>query len=302
VKVATSLAPAVFQGRAMGSDIVFAARAERAAAELAWATVAEMLAEVEGMCSRFRADSELSRVNAAPGPRVRLSPTFAEVVGLALDAAQATEGLFDPGLLAAVRAAGYVVTFAELPAWQPLGERAPGGGWRAARLHGDTLVRPAGFALDLGGVAKGWAVDRALAAVARRWPGLEAVLDAGGDVAVSAASAAGGGWEVGLERGGAIQLKRGAVATSGSGRRRWRAGAGWAHHLIDPAEGAPVSGGFASVTAVAGSAAQADVAATALAVAGPARFERLVHAWGVSAIAFASDGATSAARWPPPAA
>ena len=122
-------------------------------------------------------------------------------------------------------------------------------GTRAGRagdvdLHGRRLRLPEGVALDLGGIAKGWAVDRAaLAATSAGLPW--ALIDAGGDLRL-AGEAPPNGLEIEVEDPeapdtdiGRIVLRDGALATSSVTRRSWGAGR---HHLIDPATGVPSAG------------------------------------------------------------
>jgi thiamine biosynthesis lipoprotein len=106
--------------------------------------------------------------------------------------------------------------------------------------------------LDLNGVVKAQAVDDAL----RLLPG-DGFVAAGGDVAGR------GGAVIGLPDGGALNLHRGGVATSGTTRRRWRRNGKVQHHLIDPATGQPSDSIWTLVTVAAASCRDADVAAKA---------------------------------------
>ena len=122
-----------------------------------------------------------------------------------------------------------------------------------------------GFRLDLGGIAKGWAADRVLARLLRTGP---ALVNAGGDVA-----AAGRPWPVGLETPEGtitLQLEGGGLATSGRDRRRWLQDGEERHHLIDPASSRPAEGDLLTVTVAAPAAAEAEVLAKALFLAGDA--------------------------------
>jgi thiamine biosynthesis lipoprotein len=231
--------------RAMGTWVsliapmagVSASRFERAAA-----LVAAEFEEQEERCSRFRPTSELSQVNAAAGRPIRLSPPLASLVGLALEAADTTEGLFDPTVLRAVVAAGYDRDFADLllTAREVLRPAGPTGRWRELEREGDLLTMPAGVALDLGGIAKGWTADRAAARVGGLLPW--AIVDAGGDLRV-VGDLPSGGLEVGVEDPGdpdrevlRLALTAGALATSSIVRRSWGPDQ---HHLIDPRTGRP---------------------------------------------------------------
>ena len=141
------------------------------------------------------------------------------------------------------------------------------GDWRAIvmdrRTHAVTL--PAGVRLDLGGVAKGWAADRAARLLAAAGP---ALVDAGGDVAISGPMADGSPWPIAITNPfapedslGLLLLDRGAVATSGRDYRRWRRGGVEQHHIIDPRTGRPAQTDVLAATVVAPDGPSAEVAA-----------------------------------------
>jgi len=201
--------------------------------------------------SRFLVDSELSRVNRSTSPVVAVSPLFARVVRIALDAAAQTDGLVDTTLGAAIEAAGYDRDFDRLGEDGPLGAAVPGA-WRAIRLNGRLLSRPPGTALDLNGVVKALAVDEAVALFIGH-----GCVAAGGDIAVH------GRLDVGLPGGESIRLLGGGLATSGTTYRRWRRGGELQHHLLDPSTGRPAHSCWLEVTVAAGSCLAADVAAKA---------------------------------------
>ncbi len=252
--------------RAMGTDVTVVVGDEDVsgpAAERAVRGVEAVFDREERRCSRFRADSELSAVNAAAGSAVTLSPSLAALMRFALDQAAATGGAFDPTVLGAVIAAGYDRDFDELLAGarDALRPPVPCGRWREIELHGRELRMPPGVGLDLGGVAKGWTVDLAAeAAVAAhvRW----ALVNAGGDLRITGDAPA---VEVAVEDpvDPATSILRlavsgGAVATSSTARRAWGAGL---HHLIDPTTGAPAHGDVVQATVWAPTCALAEVAA-----------------------------------------
>jgi FAD:protein FMN transferase len=200
--------------------------------------------------SRFRPASELRLVNAAASNRPGLT-LFAHVVRVALDAARSTDGLVDPTLGVAIEAAGYDRDSLSLEADRPLGPTARGH-WRAVELAGRMLSRPAGLRLDLNGVVKAMAVDRALGLLHG-----DGFVSAGGDVAAR------GHVVVAVPAGGSVRLEAGGLATSGTTRRRWVRGGVEQHHLIDPATGRPARSPWREVTVAAGSCVAADVAAKA---------------------------------------
>jgi thiamine biosynthesis lipoprotein len=274
------------------------------AAELA----AAVLDEVDLACSRFRADSELTRANRATGP-VPASPVLVGAVRVALEAAERTGGLVDPTVGDVLVAAGYSRTFEEVPACDPspvaLPARRPG--WRDVVVTDDSLEVPGGTVLDLGATGKAYASDLVALSVVERL-GTAVVVSVGGDVrAARPAGAAGTAWTVGVahtpDGPGAtpvalVALADGGLATSSVSARRWvRAGRRWTH-LVDPRTCGPVDGPWRTVAATGATCVAANVATTAAVVLGieaPAWLE----AHGVDALLLAHDGTTRrTGAWP----
>lgn len=254
--------------------------------------VQTLFAEWERTLSRFLPESELSRLNARAGEPVAVGPLLLSVLETALHAAAATNGLYDPTLLAQIVAAGYSASFDTLPADQPLAAPSvtllPGGGWRDITLDATTrtVTLPRGIGLDFGGIAKGMAVDAALARL--REMGCEwALVNAGGDLAVTGLPPATDAWPVavpGRDVWWTVPLARGAMATSGIARRHWRQGGIPRHHLLDARTGQPAFSGLWSVTTTAASCARAEVAAKVAFILGAdegARFLRRHHLAGL---------------------
>jgi FAD:protein FMN transferase len=218
---------------------------------------------LETVLSRFRSDSELSQLNEAGEGHV--GPELLEVIELAIEARAASGGRFDPTVHDAVVAAGYDRSFEVLDDYGPGAGTAParvGGAVAIDRTAGHVALEP-GYRLDLGGIAKGWAADRALAVLANAGPTL---VNAGGDVA-----AAGRVWPIAVEAAGGeitLGLEDGGVATSGRDRRTWVRDGEARHHLIDPVTGLPAEGDVLTVTVAAGSASEAEVLAKTLFLAG----------------------------------
>ena len=271
------------------------------------------LAELDRAASRFRADSEVSRLAelARHGPVVAaVSDLLAEHVRAALRAARLTDGLVDPTVGAALVAEGYDADLAvvqrrrptDLPAYAAAtAARVPG--WRSVRLDPTTgdLHVAAGTLLDLGASAKAHAADRIAAMLAERLPG-GFLVDLGGDLAFSGRPPL-GGWRVAVGSGAPPQVVVGhgqAFATSSSRRRSWRAADGVRHHVVDPRTGRSARTPWAQVTCAAATALEANAAATAALVLGdaaPAWLER--H--GVPTRLDAHDGSlVTVAGWPRP--
>jgi thiamine biosynthesis lipoprotein len=268
--------------------------------------VRELFQEREAALSRFRPDSELSRVNAAGGGIV--SPLLAEAVGAALLAAHATGGVFDPGLAVQVSLAGYDRPFTEMDPSSPLPAPAavrPGGDWRRVLLTDRRVLRlPPGVHLDLGGIAKGMAVDDAVALL-RRMAVPGGVVSAGGDLHVFGLPPRGRAWIVDVDAPGPVPrvpLRRGALATSSTLRRRWATADGPAHHTIDPRTGRPAETDLVSATVVAARCAEAEVAATAAIVLGAEDGAAFLGARGLHGLLVRRDGPpVTVGAWPAPA-
>ena len=232
----------------MGCDVVVSGGSTSA-----HAAIEGLFHERNATFSRFEPNSELNRVNAGNGKPVQVSTEFAAMVALAIDAARETGGLVDPTLGAELVAAGYDADFDQLrsdgrAAASTVAPRSR----EAVRLTARQIVVPPGVLLDLNGVVKGKTVDDALA-----------LLEGDGSVSAGGDLAARGGLVARLPGGGAVKLVRGALATSGTNRRRWVSGGVVRHHLIDPRSGVPAISPWEQVTVCGLTCVGADVAAKA---------------------------------------
>jgi thiamine biosynthesis lipoprotein len=228
--------------------------------------------------SRFRSSSELSRLNADPREVVPVSTTMTQLVRAVRQAAEATGGLVDGTLLAEIKAAGYSsdlgapmplpLALRLAPPRRPAGAN-PRAGWREVSVDGWEVTRPAGLGFDSGGLAKGLFADL----LAERLSGRRSfAVDCGGDLRFAGPERT---LEVADPFGGpplhAFALSESAVATSGIGRRSWLGPDGRpAHHLLDPATGAPAFTGVVQATALAPTAVEAEWRAKAAVLGGPA--------------------------------
>ncbi|MDQ1703846.1 MAG: FAD:protein transferase [Frankiaceae bacterium] len=278
---ARGLGLAVAHWRALGTsaqvvvtqpDALPAARAE----------VEQVLAAIDLAASRFRADSELSRLNTAAGAWVEISPLLCEALRVAVDAARWTDGKVDPTVGAALIRLGYDRTFRLVPAEGPavhlVVQRAVG--WQHVELdEAASRVRvPAETVLDLGATAKGLAADRAAAAAAAA-TGCGVLVNLGGDIAVAGASPE-DGWPVAVSDVAdpdivdddgptqTIAIRAGGLATSSTSARRWQRGGSLLHHIIDPRSGLPTPPPWRTVSVAATTCVLANAASTAAVVAG----------------------------------
>ncbi|MFN8023940.1 MAG: FAD:protein FMN transferase [Acidimicrobiales bacterium] len=237
---------------------------------------------LERRWSRFRHDSEVSRLNAAQGEPLEVSADTALLVALAQHAWRLTGGTFDPTLLHALHAAGYDRSFDEVRAGTATTPAVP------ARLpivrplvtdvdvRGHLVTFPAGLGFDAGGIGKGLAADLTA----------ELLVDAGatgccvnlgGDLRVIGAGPAGAGWTIAIDEPrtdepvATVGLADGAVATSTALRRTWLSNGEPRHHLIDPVTGEPSASDVALASAIAGEAWLAEVLAKTALLRGTAR-------------------------------
>ncbi|MEA2194959.1 MAG: FAD:protein transferase, partial [Solirubrobacteraceae bacterium] len=244
------------------------------------------LHDVHRRLSRFERDSELSRLNADPAAVVVASRLLRRLAHAVVEAGERSGGLVDATRLRALERAGYAASRAAEPGLALADVLRDAPAPRPAAPHGDhgwaaivvddgarTIARPPGLRIDGGGLAKGLAADL-LATTLAGHPAF--AIDCAGDVRV--------GGRAGVQRSvlvedpfdpGApslheLRMSAGAAATSGIGRRSWRApGGAPAHHLLDPATGRPAWTGVAQATAFAPTALEAEILAKTALLSGP---------------------------------
>lgn len=234
------------------------------------------LSRLDAACSRFRADSELSRLNAGGGHPFSAGPLLFQAIETALWAARVTDGIVDPTIGEALVRAGYDRDFAELGN-EPVtlvARRVPG--WRGVGISSDsgTIRLPPGVMLDLGATAKALGADRAASAAAKAiGPCLGVLVNLGGDIAAHG-PAADGGWFVRITDdhrappdapAQVVTITSGALATSSTTVRRWGRSA---HHVIDPRTGLPARSPWRTVSVAAATCVDANIASTAAVVLG----------------------------------
>lgn len=249
-----------------------------------------LLHDLHRRLTRFDPSSELSKLNADPSERCRVSPLLALALDAGLWAAQVTEGLVDPTLTPELERAGYARTRAGLtgapldlalrtaPPRNPAHPRASAS-WKQVSIDVENGIvhRPSGVRFDTGGSGKGLAADLC----AQRLAGHATfVVDAGGDVRIGGERPVQRLVEVehplGPEPAHVFGITSGAVATSGIASRIWPAGGGFAHHLLDPSTGEPAWTGVIQATALGPTALEAETIAKAALLSGPEYGEALL--------------------------
>ena len=265
-------------------DVIVAGDVPQLGAAAAARRAREQLLEWHGRFSRFLPGSELSRLNADPRERVPAGPLLVHLAALARHAADLTGGLVDATLLGELESSGYADALPPaLPLALALGlapERRPAGPaavprWRSLRVdhRAGTIDRPPGVALDSGGLAKGLFADLIAESLCEHE---SFAVDCGGDLALGGAAGMLRPVEVQSPFDRSVvhvfELDRGGVATSGIGRRGWLGADGRpAHHLLDPATGRAAYTGVVQATALAPTAALAEIHAKAAVLSGPER-------------------------------
>lgn len=262
--------------RAMGCHMLAALHYPGQRGAKLLARVPEWFETWEASLSRFRPESELNRLNHSNGEPVQVSGILWGVFQASLEAEKQSAGLVTPTLLDPLVQAGYSASFEHLPDGQQATVAKPPRHFTlkavAYETSKHTLRLPEGLHLDFGGVAKGWAAHQA----AKRLRAYgSALVDAGGDIAISGLQPGGEPWAVGVEdplQPGrnleVLRLGRCGVATSGRNYRRWQQAGSWKHHIIDPRTGEPAETDVLSATVIAPTVLEAEVAAKVVLILG----------------------------------
>jgi len=280
----------------MGTDCILRAvgpQGQRPRTEAALAAAEQALRTVEAHMSTYIRFSELSQLNDAPaGKAVALSPDTLAVLRLSRQLNEQTGGAFDVTCLPLFRLWGEAGKANRLPTDANLAAAKAKCGWDKWKLLDNGAVKSVdGAGMGLGGVAKGWGIDRAAEAmIAAGCTG--GLVEVGGDIRCFGRPEHKGKWVVavrnpfnrdGGEFFGTLALGNAGVCTSGNYQRFSVINGRHYSHIIDPRSGEPVD--FApSVTVVAPNAAIADGWATALSVLGPGGFKLLDANSGIEAM------------------
>jgi len=265
--------------RALGTGIQVAV-ADDARLQVAMDVVMNWLAQFDLAASRFRADSEISKLNAAGGAPTRVSPLLARVIAVALDVAAITDGIVDPTVGAAMNTIGYDRDFDEVAHAELRSARAqpvPAPGWHSVRLdrNSGVVTLAPGVQLDVGSSAKAFAAD-ATAELAEREVEAGVLVNLGGDIAV-AGTPPEDGWRVRVTddhartadaAGQTIAITAGGLATSSTTVRAWSVAGAPMHHIVDPRTGLPAPVVWRTVSATGPTCVAANAASTAAIVLG----------------------------------
>jgi thiamine biosynthesis lipoprotein len=280
----------------MGTTVsIEAAGADPAVLERAIAAAFAEMARIETLMSPHRPESDVSRLTAAEHA-VTVAPETAEVIALGLEIARRSGGAFDLTLGRLKTLWGIETETPQVPTATAIAAALRGIGPEALSISGNLVTKGSPLlAIDLGAIAKGYAVDRAIATL-RAHGVTSAAVNAGGDIGLLG-SKQGRPWRIGVQHprdpeGVLVTLEAAdrAVVSSGDYERCFERDGRRYHHLFDPQTGYP-AGRCQSVTVLAPRAVLADALATALFVLGPERGLALLRDYpGVDALIVAADG------------
>jgi len=275
-------------------EVVFNAGEVENATEIA-VDALDLVEQIEARITVYRDSSEVARLNAtAADDWQSVSPDLFALLLHGRDLSTHTSGAFDCASGALTRAWGFLERRGRTPdAGDLAAARARSGlGFVEFDEAGRRVrfTRP-GVELNLGAIGKGWAIDRAVAAL--RMAGVPSLLVHGGQSSVRAVGVQGPalpgrhGWPVGLrhplrpgQRLATISLDDRALGTSGSGTQFFVDRGRKLGHILDPRTGEPATAGVIAATVVAPEAADADALSTALYVLGPEALGRIAPVGG----------------------
>ena len=240
------------------------------------ASALDWLASFEAKFSRFRADSIISRINAAAGREwVKVDAETEQLLDLAADLHRLTDGILDPTMLPLLRVWDWKTIHLKLPDKAEIkAAHALVGLHKVQRKPGQIFLPQAGMGLDFGGFGKEFAVDE-LVRIAREHGIQDALIDLGRDLYGMGGNGQHPFWHVGLDDArhpgtcwGGLAVADFGVAVSGDGIRHFEFNGARYGHIIDPRSGWPVANGVRGVSVLAPTCLQAGIYSTTLCVLG----------------------------------
>jgi thiamine biosynthesis lipoprotein len=271
--------------RAMNTNAIIAAEGHD------WATYGlratrVFIEESERRFSRFLPESEVSHLNRSAGNWHSVSDDLMDMLEQSMYFYKETNGLFDPSILPDLKRMGYDKSMDEIRANGVSSANVSGRTKRpdfrqmSIDLAGRRVRLQSGMRIDLGGIAKGWIVERAVELL-RTYAAVCAV-SVGGDMVFEGYPLDGSDWRVNIEDPrdvtktvAALHVGPGAVVTSSVVKRSWNQAGQVRHHLIDPRTGEPAATDWLSVTVIAPQITTAEVYAKALLIGGEGDASRL---------------------------
>lgn len=292
------------RGRVMASSLHLLAVGQSAEVlERGLDSAVEHLEHLEQCWSRFVPTSDIcqiNRVGMAGGGSLTVDTSTIALLDAMVEGYQRTAGRFDPSVLPAVIAEGYTTSWVDPTVVVEVPDQAAV--WSSASLHDivldpstNTVTIPAGLSLDPGGIGKGFAADLVIARLLAAGA-IGALVEIGGDLAMSGTAVDPAGWLVNIERSDpadgllcSLAISGGGVATSSTRSRRWMVAGVERHHQIDPTTERSSTSDLAAVTVIAPTGWLAEVHSTAAVAAGSSGVIAYLEGHGLSGIAFVRD-------------
>lgn len=229
---------------------------------------------IEKKFSRYLDDNIVARINSSQGNEVIVDEETARLIEFCAELYKISDGKFDitSGVL---RRVWSFDGSDKVPSSRSIAAVLPYVGWHQVSWTGEALCMPPGMEIDLGGVGKEYAVDRAVALI-REQGSASCLVNFGGDLATTCSPVNRPAWQVGVDSAQAegqiperlIRLSSGALATSGDTRRFLQKDGKRYGHVINPKTGWPIDGAPASITVAAGSCVEAGMICTMAMLAG----------------------------------
>lgn len=256
--------------------------------------------EYEKIFSRTVKGSDVWRINHGEGRPVQVCGDTAELLTIALEVCEKSGGALDITIAPASDLWDFKADEPEIPDSGELSSAAELVDYTKLKLEGDMVTLPAGMAIDLGAVAKGYIADKAAEYLKEKCVE-SAILNLGGNVVALGGKPDGSKWSIGIQdpekengkSGYSVMVADKSVVTSGIYQRGFDKDGVRYHHILDSATGWPVQNGLASVTIIADSSAMADAMSTACFVLGRDMGMSFAEEMGVQAVFIGTDGKVS---------
>ncbi len=278
-------------------DLTVASSNEHAARQAMAAAYNEMQ-RLENLLSKYRQESQIYAINQGAGNAViQVADEVRALLQRSQQYSRQTDGLFDITIGPLIDLWGIGTEHERIPDETELQQILPYINYTAIELRNDqgiSVKRP-DVRLDLGGIAKGYSIDRAIEILEQQHI-TSALLNAGGDIRCIGSKPDGTPWRIGIKHPrkegilGVVELRDTAVATSGDYERFFVHEGIRYHHLLDPRTGMPVRD-CQSVTILAQTAEMADALATAVFIMGPRQGKQFIEEQeGIEGMIIRADG------------
>jgi thiamine biosynthesis lipoprotein len=233
----------------------------------------KLLEDLSNKIDRFNPNSEISKINKNAGDYVEVSSDTLNIIKKAKYFAQITNGYFDPTIAPLMKIWGFYDKNYRIPDKKEIEDKLKYVDYRKIYIEGNKVMIEKGMELDLGGIAKGYLIDR-IFEVLRKYSIDRAVLNLGGQVGVYGSPQEGALWEVSIRHPrkdqdfiGRVFIKEGSVSTSGDYERFFIKDNKRYCHIINPKDGYP-SNSVISVSVISKSGTEADALSTAFFILG----------------------------------